>query len=124
MIIHSLETRALQETWAVRGRSLRTLPSYLAENNNVVKVNIMLAPLDIRGVQEKKIKFFMKHANFEVVEKSIPFMFALVVEFMDILLEEVPYRLPLMKYIQQYIDFILWSSIPNKSAYRINTKEY
>lgn len=39
----------------------------------------MLAPLDIRGVQEKKIKFFMKHANFEVVEKSIPFMFALVV---------------------------------------------
>ena len=74
-------------------------------------MNITLVPLDAHGVQEKEITLFLKCADYEVVAKISPFMFALVVveenesggkilatvqplvkEFMDILPEEIPPR--------------------------------
>lgn len=85
----------------------------------------------------KKTTLFMKHADFEVVAKSRPFMFSLVVaeendssvqiptavqplveEFMDIFPEEIPPRLPFMRDIQHYIDFVSGSSIPSMQLIR------
>ncbi|GKD86714.1 hypothetical protein Tco_1357868, partial [Tanacetum coccineum] len=75
--------------------------------------------------------------------KTSPFLFALVVaeendigggipakvqplvqEFTNILPEEIPSGLPLMRDIQHYNDFVPGSSILNKTAYRMNPNEY
>lgn len=45
-------------------------------------------------------------------------------EFRDVFPEDIPPTLPLIREIQHYIDFLPVSTIPNKSAYRMNPKEF
>ncbi|GKV08452.1 hypothetical protein SLEP1_g20076 [Rubroshorea leprosula] len=49
---------------------------------------------------------------------------SLLEEFSDVVLDEIPPRLPPMRDIQHAIDFIPGSVIPNKPAYRMNPQEY
>ncbi|GKB69474.1 reverse transcriptase [Tanacetum coccineum] len=48
----------------------------------------------------------------------------LLSEFSDVIPDDIPLGLPIMQDIQHCIDFILGSAVPNKPAYRMNTKEY
>ncbi|GJW53499.1 reverse transcriptase domain-containing protein [Tanacetum coccineum] len=106
-------------------------------------VNVTLVPLDIRGISKSKATLFLKHDEFVGLVKTSQFLFALVVveendihgsipakvqhvvqEFADILHEEIPSGLPLMRDIQHCIDCVTGSSILNKPSYRMNPNEY
>ncbi|GKE02527.1 reverse transcriptase domain-containing protein [Tanacetum coccineum] len=106
-------------------------------------VNVTLVPLDIRGISESNATLFLKHDEFVGLVKTSQFLFALVVvedndihgsipakvqhvvqEFADILHEEIPSGLPLMRDIQHCIDCVTGSSIPHKPSYRMNPNEY
>nr|GEW88922.1 hypothetical protein [Tanacetum cinerariifolium] len=51
-------------------------------------------------------------------------MVPLLNEFKDVLPEEIPAGLPVIREIQHWIDFLPEASIPNKPAYRMNPKEF
>ncbi|XP_071687037.1 uncharacterized protein [Rutidosis leptorrhynchoides] len=85
----------------------------------------------------------LSRSEFEHTVKLAPLIFALVVaetnevadkvpdqvkpllwEFADVIPEEIPPGLPIMRDVQHCIDLIPGSSIPNKPAYRMNPAEY
>uniref|UniRef100_A0A2N9EKX8 CCHC-type domain-containing protein n=1 Tax=Fagus sylvatica TaxID=28930 RepID=A0A2N9EKX8_FAGSY len=47
-----------------------------------------------------------------------------IVEFSDVVPEEIPHGLPPMRDMQHCIDLVLGSVLPNKPAYRLNPKEH
>jgi hypothetical protein len=47
----------------------------------------------------------------------------LLEEFADIVVDELPRSLPLMRSVSHHIDFIPGSSLPNKTAYRLTPQE-
>nr|GEU74577.1 RNA-directed DNA polymerase [Tanacetum cinerariifolium] len=59
-----------------------------------------------------------------VTTVSLLSMVSLLNEFKDVFLEEIPAGLPVIREIQHCIDFLPGTSIPNKSAYRMNPKEF
>ncbi|GJY21542.1 reverse transcriptase domain-containing protein, partial [Tanacetum coccineum] len=86
---------------------------------------------------------FMKKTDFEGLVKTSPYVFTLVVveenaiiseaplqvqsllkEFADVISDDIPPRLAAMRDIQHCIDFIPGSAIPNRPAYRMNSKEF
>ena len=48
----------------------------------------------------------------------------LLQEFKEVFPEEIPNDLPPIRGIEYQIDFVLGASIPNRSAYRSNPKEF
>ena len=56
--------------------------------------------------------------------KPPPIMQQMLKEFKDVVLDEIPHGLPLMKDIQHQIDFVLEVVLPNKPAYRMSPKEH
>lgn len=47
----------------------------------------------------------------------------MLAEFSDLISNELPQDLPLMREIQHQIDLMLGSSLPNKTAYKLSPKE-
>ncbi|GJX10702.1 reverse transcriptase domain-containing protein [Tanacetum coccineum] len=105
-------------------------------------VNTTLVPVDSRQTQAEGSNLFMKKIDFEGLVKTSPYVFTLVVieeneiisaaplqvqrllkEFADVIPDDIPPGLPTMRDIQHCIDFIPGSTIPNKPAYRMNSKE-
>lgn len=107
-------------------------------------INVKLVPLDMRVASSTESALFLKGSDFLTFAKQSPIVLAVVVsdeneevvrsipgpvqpliaEFSDVLPEEIPPGLPIMRDIQHCIDFLPGSSIPNKPAYRMNPKEY
>ncbi|XP_071704897.1 uncharacterized protein [Rutidosis leptorrhynchoides] len=106
-------------------------------------VSITLAPLDTRKKSSVDPNMFLSRAENRQEAKITNLMYALVMakgnqevtevpsqmqplltEFRDILPDEIPPGLPLMRNIQHCIDFVPGSTIPNKPAYRLNPKEF
>ncbi|GKC92839.1 hypothetical protein Tco_1158281 [Tanacetum coccineum] len=131
-----------QLTWLKKGK---TKHDGFHNTYNFYKdgVNITLVSLDTRKFQENDYALYLKQIEVEEVAKITPLMFVLVVEeanelaplvhvhvqpllseFSDVTPDDIPLGLPIMQDIQHCIDFILGSAVPNKPAYRMNTKEY
>ena len=57
--------------------------------------------------------------------KELPsIMKPILKEFQDVVPEEIPHSLPLVRDIQHHIDLVLKVILPNKATYRMNPKEY
>ncbi|GKB81938.1 reverse transcriptase domain-containing protein, partial [Tanacetum coccineum] len=106
-------------------------------------VNITLVPFDSRQTQAEDSNLFMKKISFEGLMKTSPYVFTIVVveenkiiseaslqiqpllrEFAYVIHDDIPPGLPAMRDIQHCIDFIPDSAIPNRLAYRMNSKEF
>ncbi|GJU89629.1 RNA-directed DNA polymerase [Tanacetum coccineum] len=106
-------------------------------------VNITLVPFDSRQTQVEGSNLFIKNTGFEGLMKTSPFVFTLVVveenkiiseaplqvqpllrEFADVIPDDIPPGLPVMRDIQHCLDFIPSSAIPNKPTYQMNPKEF
>ncbi|XP_071688487.1 uncharacterized protein [Rutidosis leptorrhynchoides] len=106
-------------------------------------VQVTLVPWDHRKQPPKADTLFLSRSEFEHTVKLAPLIFALVVaeinevadkvpdqvkpllrQFADVIPEEIPPGLPIMRDVQHCIDLIPGSSIPNKPAYRMNPVEY
>ncbi|GJW54282.1 putative reverse transcriptase domain-containing protein [Tanacetum coccineum] len=106
-------------------------------------VNITLVPFDSRQTQAEGSNLFMKKTGFEGLMKTSPYVFTLVVvkeneiiskalpqvqpllmEFADMIPDDIPPRLLVIRDIHHCIDFISSFAIPNKPAYRMNPKEF
>ncbi|GJW52999.1 reverse transcriptase domain-containing protein [Tanacetum coccineum] len=106
-------------------------------------VNITLVPFDSRQTQAEGSNLFMKKTDFEGLVKTSPYVFTLVVveeneiinaaplqvqpvlkDFADVIPDDIPPGLPALRDIQNCIDFIPGSTIPNRPAYRMNPKEF
>ncbi|GKA52976.1 hypothetical protein Tco_0746291, partial [Tanacetum coccineum] len=106
-------------------------------------VNITLVPFDSRQTRAEGSNLFMKKTGFEGLVKTSPYVFTLVVveenkiiseaplpfqlllkEFANVILDDIPPGLPAMRDIQHCIDFIPGFAIPNRPAYRMNSKEF
>ncbi|GKD16667.1 reverse transcriptase domain-containing protein [Tanacetum coccineum] len=106
-------------------------------------VKITLVPFDSRQTHAGGSNLFMKKTDFERLMKTSPYVFTLVVveeneniseaplqvqpllrEFTDVILYDIPLGLPAMRHIQHCIDFIPGSAIPNRPAYRMNSKDF
>ncbi|XP_023768585.1 uncharacterized protein LOC111917165 [Lactuca sativa] len=107
-------------------------------------VNVQLVPLDVHAMGTEAL-VITKSAFLDFTRNTKPpFVFAMVItevnnsittklppevrlllsEFADVLSEEIPASLPLVREIQHCIDFIPRVVIPNKPAYRMNPTEY
>ncbi|GKE93062.1 reverse transcriptase domain-containing protein [Tanacetum coccineum] len=60
----------------------------------------------------------------EIISKALLQVQPLLREFADMIPDEIPPRLLVMRDIQHCIDFISGFAIPNKPAYRMNPKEF
>ncbi|GJR35555.1 putative reverse transcriptase domain-containing protein [Tanacetum coccineum] len=117
-----------QLTWLKKGTLLKSV--------NVVLCSFLLT-------QAEGSNLFMKKNGFEGLMKTSPYVFTLVVveeneiiseaplqvqpllrEFVDVIPDDIPPRLPDMRDIQHCIDFIPGSAIPNRPAYQMNLKEF
>ncbi|XP_071694756.1 uncharacterized protein [Rutidosis leptorrhynchoides] len=106
-------------------------------------VNVTLVPLDTRKPTDVDPNLFMSRTEIIEAVKTNPLIFTLVIEqankvghhipvevkgllheFSDVLLDDIPLGLPLMRDVQHCIDFVLGSTIPNKPAYRMNPSEF
>ncbi|GJR18893.1 putative ribonuclease H-like domain-containing protein [Tanacetum coccineum] len=106
-------------------------------------VNITLVPFDSRQTQVEGSNLFMKKTDFEGLMKTSPYVFTLVVvkenhiiikaplqvqpllrELADVIPDDIPPGLLAIRDIQNCIDFIPGSVIPNKPTYRMNPKEF
>ena len=47
----------------------------------------------------------------------------MLIEFIDIVVDELPDKFPPIRSINHHIDLILGASLPNKAAYRMNPRE-
>lgn len=107
-------------------------------------VNVQLVPLDTCAMGTEAL-VLTKSAFLDFTRSTKPpFVFAMVItevnnntttepppevrpllsEFADVLSEEIPAGLPLVREIQHCIDFLPGAVIPNKPAYRMNPTEY
>ena len=58
------------------------------------------------------------------VKEVPPIVRSVLKEFHYVVLEEIPLGLPPMHDIQHHIDLILGSVLPNKTAYRMSSKQH
>nr|GEW75182.1 RNA-directed DNA polymerase [Tanacetum cinerariifolium] len=79
-------------------------------------VNITLVPFDSRQTRAEEEKKIISKAPLQVQP--------LLREFADVIPYDIPPGLPAMRDIQHCIDFIPGSAIPNRPAYRMNSKEF
>ncbi|GKA17093.1 RNA-directed DNA polymerase [Tanacetum coccineum] len=106
-------------------------------------VNITLVPFYSRQTQVEGSNLFMKKTDFGGLMKTTPYVFTLVVveeneiiseapqqvqpllrDFADVIPDDIPPGLPVMRDIQHNIDFILGSAILNRTVYQMNPKEF
>ncbi|GJV95573.1 putative CCCH-type zinc finger family protein [Tanacetum coccineum] len=80
-------------------------------------VNITLVPFDSPQTRAEGSNLFMKNNGFEGLMKTSPY-------FADVIPDDIPPGLPAIRDIQHCINFILGFAIPNKPAYRMNSKEF
>ncbi|GKB55490.1 reverse transcriptase domain-containing protein [Tanacetum coccineum] len=142
-----------QLTWLKKGNTVKVSQRCLVQfsigknyKDKVFKkdgVNITLVAFDSRQTQAEGSNLFMKKTDFEGLVKTSPYVFTLVVveeneiiseaplqvqpllkEFADVIPDDIPPGLSAMRDIQQCIDFILGSFIPNRPTYRMNPIEF
>ncbi|GJV25675.1 reverse transcriptase domain-containing protein [Tanacetum coccineum] len=106
-------------------------------------VNITLVPFYSRQTQVEGSNLFMKKTDFGGLMKTTPYVFTLVVveeneiiseapqqvqpllkDFADVIPDDIPPGLPVMRDIQHNIDFILGFAILNRTVYQMNPKEF
>ncbi|GKA93453.1 reverse transcriptase domain-containing protein [Tanacetum coccineum] len=106
-------------------------------------VNITLVPFYPRQTQAEGSNLFIKKTDLEGLMKTSLYVFTLVVveeneiiseaplqvqpllrEFVDVIPDDIPPGLPVMRDNQHCIDFIPGSAIPNRPTYRMNPKEF
>ena len=64
------------------------------------------------------------YLSFNDLDPSLPSSFvSLLQEFQDVFLDDIPSGLPPIRGIEQQIDFVPGSTIPNRPAYRCNPEE-
>nr|GEV69028.1 reverse transcriptase domain-containing protein [Tanacetum cinerariifolium] len=110
----------------------------------VIPENVLTMPLIFTSVtQADGSNLCMKKTDFKELLKTSPYVVTFVVveknniiseaplqvqpllrKFSDVIPNDIPPGLPIMRAIQHCIDFIPGSAIPNRPAYRMNLKEF
>nr|GEV45613.1 putative reverse transcriptase domain-containing protein [Tanacetum cinerariifolium] len=86
--------------------------------------NLLLISRFMGNVDESGIMFALVIREVETPFSAHDLVKSLLVKFVDVMITELPSCLPPMRDIQHQIDLILGSSLPNKPAYHMSTKEH